>query len=97
MTTCREIHDFLMTWLDGELEPAVNERFEHHIAACSCCNNYVDSYRKTVELGRTAFDPCGDAASESTDAAEVHPPLPDELVQAVLAARRKASPPGDGA
>lgn len=91
MTTCREIHDFLMAWLEGELEPAVGKRFEEHIAACSCCKNYVDSYRQTVELGRTAFDPCDD------DASQEHAPLPDDLVKAVLAARRKASPPGDGA
>lgn len=91
MTTCREVHDFLMAWLDGELEPDVGARFETHIEACPCCKNYVESYRETVELGRNAYEPCADEPDEP------HPALPDELVKAVLAARRKSTPPGDGA
>lgn len=92
MTTCREVHDFLMAWLDGELEPAVGNRFEEHIAACPCCKYYLDSYQRTIKLGRDAFDPSDECDEES---AEVHPPLPADLVKAVLAARRKAAPPSD--
>jgi len=91
MTTCREVHDFLMAWLDDELEPEVGARFEAHVEACPCCKHYLDSYRETIALGRTAFEPCADVAEQP------HPDLPDELVKAVLAARRKPASPDDGA
>ena len=93
MTTCREVHEFLMAWLDGELEPAIGERFEAHIAACPCCKHYIDSYQQSIKLGRSAYEPTNECEDEF---AEEHPPLPADLIKAVLAARRKDAPPGDG-
>ena len=78
--TCRELVDFLLDYLAGDLPAAERARFEVHLGACPDCVAYLRAYRATVELGRAAF-------------AEPDAPVPDEvpeaLVQAILAAREK--------
>ena len=76
MITCREVADFLMQYLDHELPPIQRQEFERHLGACGPCVHYLDSYRQTIALGKQAF--ADDAAS-----------IPEELVQAILAARAK--------
>jgi anti-sigma factor RsiW len=80
--TCREFIDFIMAWLDDELEPAVRRSFARHLEMCPDCVDYLESYQRTVELGKAAWDAPGDAP--------VPDEVPEELVQAVLAARRGA-------
>jgi len=78
--TCREIADFLMAYEDGELAPAERSQFDAHLAVCPDCVAYLASYRKTVALGRRAFADLDAAAANE---------VPAELVEAVLAARRR--------
>jgi anti-sigma factor RsiW len=78
--TCREVADFLMAYEDGELSEAARREFDAHLAVCPDCVAYLESYRATVALGRSAF------ADEDAAAAEQ---VPEELVEAVLAARRR--------
>ena len=80
--TCREFIDFIMAWLDGELEPEVRRSFAEHLDMCPDCVDYLDSYQRTVALGKAAWDAPGDAPVPNE--------VPEELVQAVLAARRGA-------
>jgi anti-sigma factor RsiW len=35
--TCRELIDFLMSYLDGELPAAQNRSFEDHLDLCPAC------------------------------------------------------------
>jgi anti-sigma factor RsiW len=78
--TCRELVDFLGAHLDGELSEEVRRRFEEHLAACPECFAYVEAYRATVRLARGAFrDPDGPVPAD----------VPEDLVKAILAARRK--------
>ncbi len=77
--TCREFVDFLMAYLEGELEPGRRAEFESHLAACPRCRTYLDTYRETVDLLETL---CGDGPEG---------PVPEVLVRAVLAARRARS------
>ncbi len=77
--TCRELVDFLMDYEDGELPEAQRVSFEAHLAECPPCIAYLDSYRETVRLGRAA---CADE-DEPADA-------PPELIEAILAARRRS-------
>jgi anti-sigma factor RsiW len=77
--TCRELIDFLMSYLDGELPAAQNESFEHHLRICPACTSYLDSYRTTVDLAREVCNQPGDG---------VPPEVPEDLVEAVLTARR---------
>jgi anti-sigma factor RsiW len=78
--TCREFVEFLMRYLEGELDPEVSSAFEGHMGACPQCVWYLDTYRETVRLGRELL-------CESPDA-QVPADVPEELVAAILAARR---------
>jgi len=80
MITCRMFVEFLMNYLEGELPDEERDRFDAHIAACSACVDYMKSYQETVRLGRLAF---GDLD------AEVPPDVPEDLVKAILSARRE--------
>lgn len=98
MITCRELTGFLMDYVDGALDGQQREAFERHLAACPPCVDYLASYRATVELTRElaapppADAPAGDATTSGA--------IPEELVRAVLAARREGGDDrreGDGA
>jgi len=72
--TCREVTDFLLDYLEGELSGEVLRVFEAHLAGCEACVAYLASYRRAVRLGASAFrDEAGKA--------------PPELVEAILAAK----------
>ena len=75
---CREFSDFLMAYLDGELERREAEVFRAHMEACPACVDYLDTYRQTVELGRDLCQAADDALPED---------VPESLVRAILAAR----------
>ena len=77
--TCREFADFIMDYQSGELSAELRARFDHHLALCANCRKYLTSYDETVKLGKAAFDDAD---------AKVPPEVPDELVSAILAARR---------
>lgn len=76
---CREFVDFLMSYLDGELDAEARRVFESHVSGCPACLSYMEDYQKAVELGKCA---CKD------DAGPVPEDAPRELVAAILAARR---------
>jgi anti-sigma factor RsiW len=78
--TCRELVEFLMEYLAGRLPPEQSAAFDAHLDVCPECRAYLKSYRQTVTLSREAFQE-----------PEADPPddVPEELVQAILAARRK--------
>lgn len=76
--TCREILDFLMAYLDGELPAEEAQSFERHLGACPACVEYLNTYRETVRLEKEACAETGDCSS-----------VPEDLIQAILTARRK--------
>lgn len=74
--TCRHIIDFLMDYLNGELPADQRATFDRHLALCPPCVAYLKTYEDTVKLERCLGEhPCEE--------------IPDELVQAILAARRE--------
>jgi anti-sigma factor RsiW len=78
--TCREFVEFLDDYLSGVLLPPRRTAFEAHLAACPACVAYMKSYQATLRAGRAAFN-----SQENSMPAGV----PEELVQAVLAACRR--------
>lgn len=76
--TCRELIDFLMSYLEGDLAPNVRADFDLHLSECPECVAYVNSYRRAVELGRSAL--VVDAQERASDA-------PESLIRAILRAR----------
>jgi anti-sigma factor RsiW len=77
--TCREFADFIADYLSGELPGNSRASFEHHLTLCVNCRKYLAGYEATVKLGQRAFD---------DDDAAVPPEVPEELVQAILMARK---------
>jgi anti-sigma factor RsiW len=79
--TCRELAEFVMGYLDGELEADLRRRFDAHLAECPDCVRYLGEYRATVRAGREAY------ADTGGDADDLPADVPDDLVKAILAAR----------
>jgi anti-sigma factor RsiW len=80
--TCRECDEFLHDYVSGELPPEVRETFERHLTVCRNCVKYLDQYRLTIRAGQNAFA-CDGAEADHLD-------MPEELIQAILAARKIA-------
>jgi anti-sigma factor RsiW len=77
--TCRECSEFLSDYLDGELDAAVRVVFDQHLSRCPNCVTYLQQFSATIRAGRLAF-----ADDDSADEC----PLPEEMIQAILQARR---------
>jgi len=76
--TCRQLIDFIMSYLDDELPADQRAEFDRHMSACPSCVDYLKTYEKTVLLTKAAGDD------------QVPAEVPESLVQAILAAQRKA-------
>jgi anti-sigma factor RsiW len=74
--TCRDVADFLMAYLDDELEPQQRAAFESHLGECDECVRYLRSYDATVRVARAAY-------------AEPDPAVPERLLRAIRAARER--------
>ncbi len=79
MVTCRELVEFLWRYVEEDLSPGERRAFDRHLRLCASCRAYLDSYRKTVALGKAAL---GDPDAPVPDE------VPEEIVQGILAARR---------
>jgi len=84
--TCREVAEFLAAYLDDELAARQKERFEEHLAECPDCRNYLEQYEVTRTVGKAALE------ADASDAG-----VPEDLVQAILAARPASRAAVDGA
>ncbi|WP_419910191.1 anti-sigma factor family protein [Hoeflea sp.] len=79
MITCEEFEAFILSYLEGELSGREKFVFELHMLLCRECREYLAAYRASLELAKES--------GKSTD--EPLPPVPDDLVEAVLAARKR--------
>jgi anti-sigma factor RsiW len=77
--TCRELTDFLHQYLAGEIRGRRRAVFEAHLAVCDECVAYMRGYGEVVRLGKEAFADSDDPVLDD---------LPEDLVRAVLAARK---------
>lgn len=80
MITCRELIDFIDSYLGRELPDVQLASFEEHLHDCPACEAYLSTYRTSVELAR--------AAHATLDAGKPQG-MPDELVKAILRARER--------
>ena len=78
--TCRDFAEFLSQYVSGELAMAERAEFEAHLAECPTCVAYLDTYQKTIQLGKTAYAHPEDQVPDE---------VPEQLVRAILAARTK--------
>lgn len=80
--TCLEFAEFLGDYFSGELQPDVRSAFERHLSRCKNCERYLEGYRETIKLGKSAFADVDDAPAED---------VPVDLVAAILAARKSSA------
>ncbi len=78
--TCRELTEFLAEYLSKELASGQLREFERHLEGCEPCVAYLKGYEAAVKLGKVAFKDPDELVPDK---------VPEELVQAILAARRK--------
>jgi anti-sigma factor RsiW len=76
--TCRECAEFLSEYLEGALGEDVRAVFERHLSLCPNCEIYLAQFRATIVAGQCAFDD-DDVRPDS---------IPEELIRAILAARK---------
>ncbi len=76
--TCRELADFIADYLTNALDPDVRARFDHHLARCRNCRQYLANYSTLLDLEREAFEEDWDQLPDD---------LREQLVQAIIAAR----------
>jgi len=77
MMTCREIAEFLMAYLDGELAADQSAHFKEHLGECPDCVAYLSSYREVVRSSGAAYsEPMPTRCDD----------LPNDLVKTILAA-----------
>ena len=50
---CREVRDLSSEYIDGELDPASEERIEKHVGWCGPCNAFISTLRTTVSMLRS--------------------------------------------
>jgi predicted anti-sigma-YlaC factor YlaD len=77
--TCRECSEFLADYRDGTLDAQVRATFELHLDRCRNCREYLTQYEASITITRTVCQ------KEDQDASKG---FPEELVKAILAARR---------
>ncbi|HYE88669.1 MAG TPA: zf-HC2 domain-containing protein [Vicinamibacterales bacterium] len=76
---CRELAEFLNDYVSGELAHETRTHFEFHISKCKNCHEYMVQYQVVIKAGKIACDELSDEM----------PPMPEELIKAVLASRPK--------
>lgn len=78
MVTCAEFEAFIADYDDGRLTDRERRVFAWHLRMCPDCRRYLTAYRRTVEMAGRAFPVPGEPVPDE---------VPDDLVQAILAAR----------
>jgi predicted anti-sigma-YlaC factor YlaD len=80
--SCRKVEEFLMTYIDRELNIRSRLRFQFHLAMCSDCRNYFQEYKNSVALGKQVFSKPDELAAGK---------VPDEILHAIIDASRLSS------
>jgi anti-sigma factor RsiW len=80
MITCRELADFIDAYLENDLASDEQHSFDAHLRACPACVAYLATYEATIVMSKAAF---------GRDEDEVPADVPEQLVKAILASRRR--------
>ncbi len=75
MITCREFDEFIIAYLDGELDSKLRRKFEFHIRFCRDCREYLNAYKRAIELGQAVVPASEDSLPND---------VPEDLIEAIL-------------
>ncbi len=77
--TCRDLAEFLIDYLDGDLPAEQRLVFETHLRRCPPCEAYLRTYEATIRITKLVHtETCPEKGHT----------CPEELVLAILAASR---------
>lgn len=79
MITCNEFESFILAYLEDDLAPRQKSVFELHLKMCRECRDYLAAYRLSLDLAKGAL---------GKDRDHLEDDIPEDLVKAVLAARK---------
>ena len=79
MISCVEFEAFVLDYLEDRLPANQRRIFELHLKICPECREYLAAYSRSVEVGKVVFQ---------EPAAPVPADVPEDLVEAILQARR---------
>ena len=77
---CKSLEGFVVDFLDDKLPKHTRISFLKHIEECEHCDQYLQRYQQTISLSKAAS-----AEENSSETAKI----PEELVEAILAASQK--------
>lgn len=78
LINCVQFEEFMVNYFEGTLPPVRRMSFNAHLKMCRECRDYLAAYKQTIDLGKAVFkDPDGPLPDD----------VPEDLVQAILAAR----------
>ena len=55
--TCRKLLSEISNYLDEDVDPAVRQELEEHMAKCPDCWVVIDTTRKTIQIYRGCCEP----------------------------------------
>ena len=79
MLTCKQFDEFMADYLGDGLPIWQKYMCWLHVKMCRECAYFMQQYRKTIVLGKNAFESPDDAVPDS---------VPEELVKAAIAHRK---------
>jgi len=77
--TCRELDERLDDYLCGEVSSVERADVDLHLAGCSPCERYVESYRRTLRAAKAVF-------ADDSAPSDLRP----ELVRSIVMAFRRS-------
>lgn len=84
LLTCAEFQEMLDAYIDGDLSVGARAMVDFHTKTCPICDRYLAAYRKVRDLAAETLTEDETAALEE---------VPEDLVTAVLAARKAENGP----
>ena len=82
MITCREFEDFILDYLRHDLPLRQRLIFDFHLKMCPECRDYLRAYKDTIEVLQRVYE---------RDEAPLPEEVPEDLIEAVLAAKSNSS------
>lgn len=82
MITCKDFVEFIRRLLDGELSEEESREFDAHMGICPSCIDYLESIKTTRKCCKGL---CDEQAGD-----ELPADVPEQLVQAILKAKKAA-------